>query len=269
MLPLYSRLSRNSRLTVLALPVVALLGVAAFAPLPFAVAQPGSATDVLGKDKEGRPVISVSGVPTRPTTGKLRMTTIVATGPTIDHRIGELADAWFRDDRAVMRHDVVYPTGGGDKEVSEYNQGEMVKSQNAAVSAALGYLGDKGKGAKVDLHLADIGGPSAGLLFTLGIIDKIDGNGAGGDLTGGLDIAGTGTIDEDGTVGQVGGVPLKIKGARADGATVFLVPKSECAQAKSGLPDGMRLVPVSNLTDAVSALTELGKKGGGGKVPSC
>ncbi|GHH32133.1 hypothetical protein [Streptomyces candidus] len=266
---LFSRLSRNSRIAVCALPVVALFGVAAAVPLPYAVAQPGSATDVLGKDKEGKPVISVSGVPTRETTGRLRMTTIVATGPSIDHRVGDLADAWFREDRAVMPHDVVYPTGGDDKEVSEYNKGEMLKSQNAAVSAALGYLGDKGKGAKVDLHLSDIGGPSAGLLFTLGIIDKIDGNGAGGDLTGGLDVAGTGTIDADGTVGQVGGVPLKIKGARADGATVFLVPKNECSQAKSGLPDGMRLIPVGTLTDAVSALSELGKKGGGGKVPSC
>jgi PDZ domain-containing protein len=268
-LPLYSRLSRNSRLAVLALPVAALLGVAAFAPLPFAVAQPGAATDVLGKDKDGRPVISVSGVPTRPTSGQLRMTTIVATGPSIDHRATELADAWFRDDRAVMPHSVVYPTGDDDKEVSEYNQGEMLKSQNAAVAAALGHLGDKGKGAKVELHLADIGGPSAGLLFTLGIIDKIDGNGAGGDLTGGLDIAGTGTIDNDGTVGPVGGVPLKIKGARADGATVFLVPKEECSQAKTGLPDGMRLVPVSTLTDAVDSLTKLGKKGAEGQVPSC
>ncbi|MFD3516696.1 hypothetical protein [Streptomyces sp. NPDC058657] len=269
MLPLYSRLSRNSRLAVLALPVAALLGVAAFAPLPFAVAQPGTATDVLGKDKEGRPVISVSGVPTRPTSGKLRMTTIVATGPSIDHRAGELADAWFREDRAVMPHDVVYPSGGDDEEVSEYNREAMVKSQDAAVSAALRQLGDKGKGAKVELHLADVGGPSAGLLFTLGIIDKIDGNGAGGDLTGGLDIAGTGTIEADGSVGPVGGVPLKIKGARADGATVFLVPKEECSQAKSGLPAGMRLVPVSTLSDAVASLTELGRKGGPGKVPSC
>lgn len=252
------------------MPVVALFGVAAFAPLPFAVAQPGSATDVLGKDSKGRPVISVTGVPVRETTGKLRMTTIVATGPSIDHRVGELADAWFRDDRAVMPHSVVYPVGGDEQEISDYNKGEMVKSQNSAVSAALGYLGDKGKGAKVDLHLADVGGPSAGLLFTLGIIDKIDGTGAGRDLTGGLDVAGTGTIDADGTVGQVGGVPLKIKGARADGATVFLVPRNECAQAKSGLPAGMRLVPVSTLDGAVSALRELGKQGGGGaKVPSC
>ncbi|GAA3489220.1 S16 family serine protease [Streptomyces cremeus] len=269
MLPLLSRLSRNSRLALCALPVVALLGVAALAPLPFAVAQPGSATDVLGKDSKGRPVINVTGVPARETEGKLRMTTIVATGPSIDHRFGDLVDAWFRDDRAVMPHSVVYPVGGDDKEISEYNQGEMVKSQNSAVSAALGYLGDKGRGAKVTLNLADIGGPSAGLLFTLGIIDKIDGNGAGGDLTGGLDVAGTGTIEADGTVGQVGGVPLKIKGAKADGATVFLVPKAECEQAASDLPDGMRLVPVSTLDDAVSSLRELAKKDGARKVPSC
>ena len=89
---------------------------------------------------------------------------------------------------------------------------------------------------KVSLQLADVGGPSAGLLFTLGIIDKIDGDGHGGDLTGGRTIAGTGTIDASGKVGAVGGVPLKEQAARRDGATVFLVPRAECSDATAGLP---------------------------------
>jgi PDZ domain-containing protein len=112
-----------------------------------------------------------------------------------------------------------------------------------------------------------VGGPSAGLLFTLGIIDKLDGNGSGGDLTAGRTIAGTGTIDGDGTVGAVGGVALKTQAARRDGATVFLVPKAECSDAKSELPKGLRLIPVTTLKSAVNALVAL--ESGKGAVPSC
>jgi len=121
---------------------------------------------------------------------------------------------------------------------------------------------------QVDLHLADVGGPSAGLLFALGVVDKLDGDGDGGDLTGGEVVAGTGTIAPDGKVGAVGGVSLKTQAAARDGATVFLVPKDECSDAQAELPDGMRLVPVSTLSDAVASLRDLGQ-GQESKVPSC
>lgn len=104
-------------------------------------------------------------------------------------------------------------------------------------------------------------------MFTLGIVDKIDGNGSGGDLTAGRRIAGTGTITAAGAVGAVGGVSLKTQAARRDGATVFLVPKDECADAEAELPAGLRLVPVTTLDGAISALRAL--DGSGGKVPSC
>ncbi|MEV0778193.1 S16 family serine protease [Streptomyces sp. NPDC050428] len=82
----------------------------------------------------------------------------------------------------------------------------------------------------------------------------------------GRDIAGTGTIEENGTVGAVGGVSLKTQAAVRDGATVFLVPEAECADAQSEIPDGMRLIPVRPLKDAVSSLKALEQ---GGKVPNC
>ena len=68
-------------------------------------------------------------------------------------------------------------------------------------------------------------------------------------------------------MGAVGGVALKTQAARRDGATVFLVPKAECGDAKSELPKGLRLVPVKTLQGAVDALEALEK--GNGKVPSC
>src|SRR5690606_22200280 len=80
---------------------------------------------------------------------------------------------------------------------------------------------------ELEIQLEHIGGPSAGLMFALGIIDKLEPE----DLTGGLTIAGTGSIDEHGNVGPIGGVPQKLVGAREAGATVFLVPAANCAEA--------------------------------------
>ncbi len=260
-----SSLTRTRAIAFSALPVVALLAVAGFAPLPYAVAQPGTTADVLGNIK-GKPVITISGAPVRKTDGALRMTTIVATGPSADVFFGDVVDSWFRTDRAVMPRDAVYPAGKSDEEVERHNLQDMQKSQDSASRAALSYLRKDPAKVKVTLHLTDIGGPSAGLLFSLGIVDKLDGNGAGGDLTGGRSIAGTGTITGDGKVGPVGGVSLKTQAAKRDGATVFLVPKGECSDAKAELPKGLRLIPVTTLKGAVDSLRVLDK---GGKVPAC
>ncbi|MCX5048512.1 MULTISPECIES: S16 family serine protease [unclassified Streptomyces] len=261
-----SRLTRPQALAVCALPVVALVATAAFAPLPFSLAQPGMTANVLG-DNQGTAVITISGAKTRQTSGQLRMTTIEATNPDTHVALGDVLSAWFATDRAVMPRDSVYPSGESTKEIEQHNSAQMKESQDAAAQAALDYLHLSDKKVKVTLKLADVGGPSAGLLFTLGIIDKLDGNGSGGDLTGGRTIAGTGTIDDDGTVGAVGGVALKTQAARRDGATVFLVPKAECSDAKSELPKGLRLIPVTTLKGAVNSLVAL--ESGKSSVPSC
>ncbi|MFE5942597.1 S16 family serine protease [Streptomyces sp. NPDC056480] len=262
-----SSLSRPKALAVCALPVVALFAVVGLAPLPYAIAQPGTTADVLGKDK-GQEVITITGAPVRPSEGQLRMTTIVATGPSTDVDLGDVTDAWFRADRAVLPRDSVYPPGKSDAEVEKHNLGQMKESQDAATLAALDYLDEDPEKVKVKLNLADIGGPSAGLLFSLGIVEKLDGDGAGGDLTGGRIIAGTGTIEADGSVGAVGGVSLKTQAAARDGATVFLVPKAECSDAQAELPKGMRLIPVTALSDAVASLKAL-EQGQDSKVPAC
>ncbi|MCT7354555.1 hypothetical protein N4P33_20685 [Streptomyces sp. 15-116A] len=261
-----SRLSRPRTLAICGAPVVGLLATAVFAPLPFSVAQPGMTADVLGENK-GAQVITISGAPVRETTGQLRMTTIEATSPDTRVSLPDVIDSWFRTDQAVMPRDSVYPSGDTTQEIEQYNREQMKESQDEATEAALTYLKRDDEDIKVSLKLADVGGPSAGLLFSLGIVDKLNGNGSGGDLTGGRVIAGTGTIDADGTVGAVGGVPLKTQAARRDGATVFLVPKAECADAQAELPKGLRLIPVTTLKGAVDALVALEK--GTGKVPSC
>jgi PDZ domain-containing protein len=106
---------------------------------------------------------------------------------------------------------------------------------------------------KVTISLGDIGGPSAGLMFALGIIDKLE----PGSMTHGKFIAGTGTIDDDGVVGPIGGIQQKLIGARRKGATVFLVPADNCAEALSSPPQGLKLVKVSSLRSALSELHNL------------
>lgn len=115
----------------------------------------------------------------------------------------------------------------------------------------------------VDIRLRDVGGPSAGTMFALGLIDKL----TPGSLTGGRTIAGTGTIDPDGNVGPIGGVQQKVVAAARAGATVFLVPAGDCPGARSAAPDGIRLVKVHTLAGAVDALEALGKNPD--QVPSC
>ncbi len=252
-------------LAVCAALLAGLLAVAMLAPLPFSVTYPGSTANVLG-ESDGEPVISITGAPVRDPEGELRMTTITATSPDTVVRLTDVISGYFADDRAVMPREAVYPVGDSTEEIRDYNRGQMRESQDSAVTAALSYLDLDDGDVEIELNSGDIGGPSAGLLFSLGIVELLDGDGEGGDLTGGQVIAGSGTIATDGTVGAVGGVPLKTQAARRDGATVFLVPSSECSEAGADLPEGLRLVPVSTLDGAVEALRALAD---GESVPAC
>ena len=114
----------------------------------------------------------------------------------------------------------------------------------------------------VDFHLANIGGPSAGLMFSLAVVDKL----TSGDLNDGKFIAGTGTIDGDGNVGSIGGITHKMLAAREAGATVFLVPADNCTEARSAPQDGLELVKVDSLTQAIDALHTISA---GGEPPHC
>lgn len=102
----------------------------------------------------------------------------------------------------------------------------------------------------IDIKLADVGGPSAGLMFSLGIVDKLSST----DLTDGEFVAGTGTIDADGEVGPIGGIQMKTLAARNAGATYFMTPEANCPAATQNAPDGLTLVKVGNIEDALSAL---------------
>jgi Lon-like protease len=114
----------------------------------------------------------------------------------------------------------------------------------------------------VTIQIGQIGGPSAGTMFALGIIDKISPE----NLTGGKFIAGTGEISANGAVSPIGGIQQKMIAARDAGATVFLAPAANCSDTRGAVPAGLRVVKVSTLSGAVSALQNIKA---GKPVPSC
>lgn len=114
----------------------------------------------------------------------------------------------------------------------------------------------------VRIRLGDVGGPSAGLMFALSIVDKL----TPGQLAGDRFVAGTGAILPSGEVQPIGGIPFKMIRASEAGASVFLVPAQNCAEAVSRVPDGLRLIRVGSLAEGVDALDALRA---GRPTPTC
>ena len=105
----------------------------------------------------------------------------------------------------------------------------------------------------VVIDAGNVGGPSAGLMFSLGVYDKL----SPGALTGGQQIAGTGTLAPDGTVGPIGGIDQKMVGARRDGARYFLAPADNCDEVVGHVPDGLLVVKVATWTQARDAVESI------------
>ncbi len=116
----------------------------------------------------------------------------------------------------------------------------------------------------VKVDVGRVGGPSAGLMLSLGIRDVL----TPGDLTGGKDIAGTGTMSPDGAVGPIGGIAQKVVGARADGADWFLAPADNCKDLAGRVPDGLSVVKVTTFEDALSSVEKIAS-GDSGSLPRC
>ncbi len=110
----------------------------------------------------------------------------------------------------------------------------------------------------------DIGGPSAGLMFSLAVYDTL----TEGSMTGEQIVAGTGTINPDGTVGPIGGIDQKIAGARDADADLFLVPADNCDDAYDSPQGDMELVRVATMSEAVDAL-ELFAESPDAELPRC
>ena len=191
-----------------------------------------------GKLRPGDVVVEVDG---QPATGGARLRELITA-----HEPGERVDLVVRRDGRRLERTITTKESDG--------------------RAIIGILtrDDADYPFTVEISLRDVGGPSAGLMFALGIVDKL----TPGALTGGRYVAGTGTIDDEGHVGAIGGIPQKMVGAADAGATDFLVPADNCQEAVRTAPDGLRLVKVESLATAVDALEAL-REDRVADVPAC
>ncbi|MBT2494625.1 MULTISPECIES: YlbL family protein [Microbacterium] len=117
----------------------------------------------------------------------------------------------------------------------------------------------------VTIQLDNVGGPSAGMMFALGIIDTL----TEGELNGGENVAGTGTIDAAGTVGPIGGIRQKLYGARDAGAEYFLAPEANCDEVVGHVPDGLQVIRTATLDESLAALEVIADDGDVASLPTC
>ncbi len=341
---------RSLTLLIASIGTAVAIVISVLVPVPYVILGPGPTLNTLGQDSTGKPLITISGRTSYPTSGHLNMVTVSDRGCQGDRfNIYAALVAWLSPHQAVVPQSEICPPGQTAQQTQQQDTAEMTGSQQTATAAALSQLhiaystqvvvvqpekglpaygvlkagdvvtavdgkpvtstdgltnliaahaagrtlamtisrngqskqvqvGTKESGGHpvigvevtgqykfpftVTITVGAIGGPSAGLMFALGIIDKLTQD----NLTGGKFIAGTGEIEASGKVDPIGGVQQKMVGAREAGATVFLTPASNCADAKSAVPAGLRLVKVSTLAQAVSYLQALKA---GGSVPSC
>jgi len=188
----------------------------------------------------------------------------------VEDRLLKVGDtAVSTPDQAVKAVQAVKP---GSKLVLTIKRGDATKKvtvtagsreQKAYLGVSLGSAYDFPFQVHIGIDPA-IGGPSAGLMMALSIYDTL----TPGSLTGGQHVAGTGTIDAKGEVGLIGGIQQKIPGAMHDGAKLFLVPAGNCPDVQGADHKDMRLVKVSTLDDAISAI-ESWTKNHSAKLPTC
>jgi PDZ domain-containing protein len=193
-------------------------------------------TPAAGVLKAGDEVLSVDGAKV---TGQSQMTSLITAHP-----------AWSELKLSVVRGGKTIPLTVRTKEVS----GRPVMGVEVTENFKFPF--------NVTFTVGNIGGPSAGMMFALGLIDKLTHD----DLTGGKFIAGTGEITSDGQVQPIGGIQQKMRGARDAGATVFLAPAANCSDVTGSVPSGLKVVKVATLSQAMSDLEALKA---GKPVPSC
>lgn len=117
----------------------------------------------------------------------------------------------------------------------------------------------------VKVTLSNVGGPSAGMMFALAIMDSL----TPGEMTGGKHFSGTGTIDPQGKVGPIGGIAQKMQGAKKNGAAYFLAPEANCSEVVGHVPNGLQVIKVTTLKEAYSAIKMVGSGNDTSSLPTC
>ena len=235
-------------------------GLALFAPLPFVVLTPGNAQDVLDK------VITPAKTAETPlkfykADGHIYLLSILITRPVAYVTGVELIYSWVRSDFSVMPRSLFYRDGVNTKTEEAKSKIQMVDSQLSAKVSALNFLQSEYpklntsaiEPSDISISLAKTVGPSGGLAFAIGIVELLTPE----NLLSGRSVAVTGTIGADGDVGGIGGIAQKILAAEKAGATLILVPSSNCKDLAPGvakIPANIKVAAVSTLKEALIAL---------------
>ena len=260
--------------------VTATLGIffalATIAPLPYAIVLPGQAQNIF-KD-----VITIKDLDTFPATGRIDLMSIRVTNPDTWIFGPELLYSWISAERSVYPKSAIYPPGTSAEEESKQAKADMVGSQDKAIVAAINYLeshpailepatqgisalespltkigrgrADQLAASKIKFKVEQTGGPSGGLIFSIGLVELL----TEVDLLNARHVAGTGTISDRGVVGAIGGINEKIASAHKAGATLFFAPVDN-ADEIANIPDGIKVITVATLAQAISYLERTSK----------
>jgi PDZ domain-containing protein len=258
--------NRNSLLINLSIAIIfiTIFGFIVF-PTSYVEEKPGPVSDVLGwetnvKDGSKCEVISTNADEENDDSGVvydfggkiLLLTVTVSGGPSSYSSSFFNLLPLFNNTNDLMPQEVVYPPGKTKEEAKEETKDEMSSSQgyaNAVASQILEHNNLDSDLSDVKLCAGDVGGPSGGLAFTLGIIQKVGGL----NLTQGRTVAITGTIDSEGNVGAIGGIKEKAVSAYNAGARLLIAPDKSIAELRD-IPNDLQVIGVSTISDAVDAL---------------
>jgi PDZ domain-containing protein len=245
------RFSRTPRLVRAFLLIATIVALAA--PMNFVLITPGPASPLFPKIL----AIDDPAVKSYPVDGNLYLLTIYATNPETRVFGAEVLGCWIWGDCAVLPRSVMYRDGTTNEKASKEGGKEMAQSQSVALTAAGRFISRKYpainlnsiREQSIKISLENTGGPSGGLVFTLGLIDLL----TPVDILQGRKVAGTGTISEDGSIGAIGGVTEKILGAKKAGAQILFISRENCAELPSKVA-GISVVAISRIDQAVEYL---------------
>ena len=221
-----------------------------FAPAPFAIISPGPVTDLLSTG------VKIKGGQELETSGKLYSLSVFVNNP--DSRPSGLyvLMAWLDGQTVVLPNEIVYEAGETTKSADKAAKKSMRSSEVTAAVAAANFLKKVNpneplnwKASDIKFAMKKVGGPSAGLAFSLALLAKLKSP----ELIDGRKIAVTGTINEAGKVGSIGGIDQKLISAKAEGVTVVVIPRSNCRDI-TVKTNGMQVLAVSSLSQAFHGL---------------
>jgi PDZ domain-containing protein len=191
-------------------------------------------------------------------TGKLYSLSVYVSNPDTRPPGIMILEAWIKGESVVLPNEVVYEEGETTKSANAQGKKEMLKSEEAAAIAAANFLKslqpDKPlnwKVSDIEFVMKRVGGPSAGLAFSLALISKL----SNPELISGRSIAVTGSINQKGRVGSIGGIDQKLVAARDAGATIAVIPKANCQDITFAGND-LQVIAVNDLSEAFHGLID-------------